>query len=220
MRILLPANASQAAKNAIIAKYNPEVIKVLPPSKKGTLDTLINNEIKERNKEYKNEFQAVEADLNQTNTYNNNLDALDENQLADEEKDMNKILTNLETIKTNILTLLNNMTETYMKAINYITPTPAVVAIPPVAVKAVTKVPKKAKVTAPQQPIYTTYESFKKKFEDTVVDFLANSKKYKNFKDKSKHHMTIKSRFKVYQSLSDADKKTFFYLNIYNYSKY
>ena len=126
-----------------------------------------------------------------------------------EEKDMDKILADVETIKTNILATLENMTDTYMKTIKYVTPSAPVVAVAPVAVKAVTNAPKKATVTVPQEPIYNAYESFEKKFEKTVDDYIINKGTYKNFNDDSKHHMRIKSRWKNYQT-SDADKRAYF----------
>jgi hypothetical protein len=196
----------QIQKNIIIKKYNLEFSKL-----KGTpIDDLGNDEVKERDDRYKNDFKSVDADLQKTNTYNNNLDALDPSQLLDEEREMNKILTDVETIKTNILATLENMTDTYMNTIKYVTPSAPVVAVAPVAVKAVTSAPKKVNVTVPQEPIYKTYESFKKKFEKTVDDYIINQGNYTNFNDDSKHHMRIKSRWKNYQTLSDADKRVYF----------
>ena len=98
-----------SAKNAVNTKYDLELEK-LKPNKKGFI-ALVRDEKKERGREYTAEFKTLENEYQQTETYKKNLDALDENALRLEEKEMNDILAKFENVKTNIRTTLDGMTD-------------------------------------------------------------------------------------------------------------
>ena len=86
---LLPLKKN-APKLAVNAKYQIQLDK-LKPTNKGII-ALLRDEKKERGKQYTAaEFKTLDTEYQQTETYKKNLDALDENALSLEEKEMNNI---------------------------------------------------------------------------------------------------------------------------------
>ena len=172
------------------------------------VDALIKDEIITRDAGLTKNLPPLVTRYKNTNTYLNQNDKLDENKLLDEEKDINDIISTLGKLEEYIIQNLDTMTETFIKkVITNPTLTKSIVKKKtPSKTQAIVKAPPKVQLP----PIYTTYESFKKKFEDTVKDYLANPTNYKKFNSKTIQHNHIKSRFKAYQALADADKQTFF----------
>ena len=172
----------QALKTAVNTKYKIEIDKLeLPP--KGTLDTLIAAEIKERNARYKKEFKPLETRYQQSQTYKTNLDVLDENALSLEEKEINDLLEKFEILKTNIITKLDSMTDAYMATLKFITPITTVAVAPPTqTINVVANAPQPLVASKPQK-IYKTEDSFKNMFKTTVADYIAYPGNYRIFKE-------------------------------------
>ena len=187
-----------APKNAVRAKYQLEFDKLDPKPKAKALATLFNDEKKERGRQYTAEFKTLDTEYQQTETYKKNLDALDENALSLEEKEMNNILAKFEKVKTNILTTLD-----------YITPITTVAVAPTPTINVVANAPQPLVASKPQK-IYKTEDSFKNMFKTTVADYLANPGNYQIFKEPKDHHMIIKSRFKAYSAMTKPEKLAFF----------
>lgn len=189
---------------AIESKWKAELIKLDPKQ----INKLINKEITNRDTKYKNEFPTFGTDYKNTSTYMNANNTLDENALLAEEEKINKIRLGLNKLEADLIKNLDDNIKAFIR--------PIASAKPTIGTKIVQQKPTKTKAaakTAPKPtppPIYTTYESFKNKYEKTVDDYIKNQSKYKVFNGQSKHHMTIKSRWKTYQGLTNTDKELFF----------
>ena len=180
----------------------------MKPTKKGFI-ALLRDEKKERGKQYTAEFKTLDTEYQQTETYKKNLDALDENALSLEEKEMNNILAKFENVKTNILTTLDGMTDAFMATLKYITPITTVAVAPAPTINVVANAPQPLVASKPQK-IYKTEDSFKNMFKTTVADYIANPGNYRIFKEPKDHHMIIKSRFKAYSAMTNPEKLAFF----------
>ena len=196
-----------ATRNAVKAKYDIQFDKLNPANKR--LIALLRDEKKERGRQYTAEFKTLETEYQQTETFKKNLDALDENVLSLEEKEMNNILAKFENVKTNIITALDAMTDAYMATLKHITPITTVAAAPAPAINVVANAPQPLVASKPQK-IYKTEDSFKNMFKTTVADYLVNPGNYQIFKEPKDHHMIIKSRFKAYSAMTNPEKLAFF----------
>ena len=195
-------------KNAVNAKYDIEFDKLNPAMKKG-IAVLLRDEKKERGRQYTAEHKTLEDEYQLTETFKKNLDTLDENALSLEEKEMNNMLAKFETVKNNIITVLNGMTDAYMATLNHITPITTVAVAPAPTINVVANAPQPLVASKPQK-IYKTEDSFKNMFKPTVADYIVNPGNYRIFKEPKDHHMIIKSRFKAYSAMTNPEKLAFF----------
>ena len=193
--------------NIINAKWKKELDKL----ERVKVDNLIQSEIAERNNEYKKELPRFGAEYKKTATYSNTNDKLDENQLLLEEKELNRITSELDQFEESVIKVLENMTEKFKKTVTF---KPTKVQAPPkVAKKAPpqTQATAKKAPTAKLPPIFTTESSFIAEWQKTMTA-KNNGAQLKGFllNKTTSDPKTIKKYWSTYKASTPAEKAVFF----------
>jgi hypothetical protein len=203
-----PTDIDIVNKTRIInAKWKKELDKL----ERVNVDNLIQSEIAERNNEYKKELPRFETEYKKTTTYLNTNDRLDENQLLLEEKELNRITSELDQFEESVIKVLENMTEKFKKTVTF---KPTKVQAPPkVAKKAPpqTQATAKKAPTAKLPPIFTTESSFIAEWQKTMTA-KNNGAQLKGFllNKTTSDPKTIKKYWSTYKVSTPAEKAVFF----------
>ena len=159
----------------------------------------------------KKELPRFEAEYQKTATYSNANNRFDENQLLLEEKELNRITSELDQFEESVIKVLENMTENFKKTVTF---KPTKVQAPPkVAKKAPpqTQATAKKAPTAKLPPIFTTESSFIAEWQKTMTA-KNNGAQLKGFllNKTTSDPKTIKKYWSTYKVSTPAEKAVFF----------
>ena len=155
----------------------------------------------------------ITNDYAKTDTAQGKNDTLDENELVAEEKEIERILGELNNFEKAVTQVILNEVDTNLLNIANVVGKPPTVNI---KVKNITAKPPSA--TPPKQvvskavvnPIYQTVQTFADNYKKTAADRKITPMKYKVFTGVYTTDRVIANAWKKYQALPDTNKKTYF----------
>ena len=188
-------------------------IKTAQAKWRGFLTQLMADAIQKRNDEMKTFPPKISTDYAKTDTALRRNDALNENELVAEEKEIERIFGELNNFEKAVTQAILTEIDTQLLKIAKVVGKPPTINIkvknitanPPTATP-----PKKVVSQVVANPVFQTVQTFADKYRKTVADRKISPIKYKIFTGVHATDRVITNMWKKYQALPDANKKAYF----------